>query len=182
MWFTKKYKNKIEYLEQALELKNRELKQAEKGFKTKESNYQESIKSLVQARTSLKSLVKELKSKEFHDLMIESLGLPIDFSVVNDKCLPLHFLSDLEGMERRNFVNHMETIYNDEKFQKVVKYMINLFATNAVYKRNEKEMKYGQIAVVAFRTLLKEFDKMHSEFLSYKKGDEEFDDQAILPE
>lgn len=115
-------------------------------------------------------------------LMRESLGLSIDFSAANDKCLPLHFLDGMQDAERHNFVNHMETIYNDDKFQKVVKYMINLFATNAIYKYDREEMKNGQIAVVAFRTFLNQLEKMHLEFTSYKSKDEEFDEQGILPE
>lgn len=121
--------------------------------------------------------------KNMAALMRESLGLAVDFSAASqDKCLPSHFLEGLEEDERKNFITDMESVWSNERFQHVVRYMINLFATNAVYKADPDQMKNGQIAVVAFRTFLKEFDKMHIEFEGYKKVDEEFDDQAILAE
>lgn len=162
MWFIEKYKKRIGEMEQnnrtlanKISLLNREL--LEKNNIPREQ--------LMAA------------------LMRESLGMQIDFSAAsNDRCLPPYFLDDLTAEQRKNFIIHMETIYNDERYQKVVRYMINVFATNAIYKYDEEKRKNGQIAVVAFRTLLSELEKMHKEFLSYKAVDEEFDDQEILPE
>jgi len=116
-------------------------------------------------------------------LMRESLGMAIDFSAAStDKCLPPHFLKEMEEDERKNFVIDMETIYKNDNFKKVVFYMINLFATNAIYKYEEEQRKNGQIAVIAFRTLLKEFEEMHNEFIGYKQKDEGFDPLATMPE
>lgn len=118
----------------------------------------------------------------FADLMRESLGMTIDFSEADTKtCLPAHFLEGLTSDERKNFVSDMETIYANEKFQSVVKYMINLFALNMVFKADEEERKRNQAAVIAFRTLLREFDKMHVEFLESKRNaDEDVDPQELL--
>lgn len=159
MWIFKKDKNRIQELEE----KNQRL--------------------VTDVRSLLEKLKVAQKSSSMADLMRESLGMQIDFSAAsNDKCLPPHYLEGLSEDERENFVVAMETIYSDEKFQKVLKYMINLFATNAIYKYDKEEMRAGQIAVIAFRTLVRELDKMHSEFLGYKKVDEPFDEHAIMPE
>lgn len=132
---------------------------------------------------TLAELREKLKTTSMADLMREALGMQIDFAAAStDKCLPPHFLQELTDAERKNFITSMETIYVDEKFQKVVRYMINLFATNAIYKYDKDEMRAGQIAVVAFRTFLKEFSDMHKEFLGYREQEDNFDPLAIMPE
>lgn len=133
---------------------------------------------------------KELRAKlvgmknqpSMADLMRESLGMVVDFSEADKKtCLPPHYLDTLTTEERKNFVADMETIYTNDKFQSVVKYMINLFAFNITFKADKEQMKNNQMAVIGFRTLLREFDKMHSEFLEQKKNsDTEFDEQDLL--
>ncbi len=59
--------------------------------------------------------------------------------------------------------------------------MINVFATNAIFKEDKEQMKNGQIAVIAFRTFLKKFDDMHKEFLSLTKVEEAFDPLEVMP-
>lgn len=117
------------------------------------------------------------------DLMRESLGFPIDFSEADkDTCMPPHFLAGLDEDERKAFIGDMESIYSNDKFQKVVRYMINVFGMTALYKESEQDRKNGQIAILAFRSFMKRFEEMHREFLQSKKNpDEEFDDQEILP-
>lgn len=158
-----KYKKRIAFLES----QNSALLDYNRTLRDRELFYQNKINSMP----------------SMAELMRESLGLSVDFaSASNDECLPPHFLEGLSEEERKNFIVDMETVYSNDRFQTVVRYMINLFATNAIYKADKDEMKNGQIAVVALRTLLKKFNDMHKEFLSYKKSDEGFDDQEILPE
>ncbi len=108
----------------------------------------------------------------------------VDFSAADkDKCQPIYFLEGLTEDERKVFISDMETIYSNDRFQKVVRYMLNLFAMKSVYADGTDQQKNGQIAVIAFRTFLKKFDDMHLEFLSYKKNDDEdFDEHGVLPE
>lgn len=169
MWFTKKYKKEIHYLK----AKNAELFAENQRLELLEARY-----------NNLRLTNKDSSNhSRMAELMRESLGLQVDFAAASmDKCLPPHYLEGLEEAERKNFITDMETIYSDEKFQKVVKYLINLFATNAIYKEDPKQRDNGQVAVIAFRTLLKEFDKMHIEFANYKKSDEDdFDPLAVMP-
>lgn len=164
MWFNKKYKERISHLEKVNIELARQLAQAKRDI--------EKEKEILRNEDNLMAA-----------LMREALGMQIDFSAAStDKCLPPHFLQELSEAERKNFIISMETIYADDKFQKVVRYMINLFATNAIYKYDKDEMRAGQIAVVAFRTFLKEFSDMHKEFLGYKQKEDEFDPLAIMPE
>lgn len=117
------------------------------------------------------------------DLMRKSLGLAIDFSAASaDNCMPKHFLAGLDEDAKKNFVIHMETIHSDQRFQAIMRYMINLFATNAIYKADPEQMKNGRVAAVAFRTLLDEFDRMHAQFLEYQKVDDRFDPLEVLAE
>lgn len=161
MWWNKKYKDRI--LE--LEKENKRLEQSVTIFSCKNDELSQKLKGSMA------------------DLMRDSLGMQIDFSAAStDKCLPPHFLEDLSEDERKNFIIDMETIRSNDRFQKVIRYMINLFATNAIYKYDEEQRKNGQIAVVAFRTFLKQFDDMHRDFISYKKVEDDFDPLATLPE
>lgn len=116
------------------------------------------------------------------DLMQQSLGMQIDFSAADKKtCLPPHYFDDLTTEERANFVADMETIYANQKFQSVVKYWINVFALSAVYKAEEIEKVRNQAAVIGFRALLNDFDKMHLEFMENRREQkEEFDTHEIL--
>lgn len=159
MWFNQKYKNRISEMEQT----NRIL-----------------TNKIIEQNRIINS---QDKKGSMADLMRESLGLQVDFSAAStDTCLPPYYLEGLDEDERKNFIIDMESIHENERYQKVVRYLINLFAMNAIYRSDEQERKNGQVAVVAFRTLLKEFDKMHKEFLGYKKVDEDFDPLATMPE
>lgn len=145
-------------------------------FLNKEKDYLDKI-------SILNDKIDKLKHGSMADLMRESLGITVDFSAASkDKCMPVYYLDGLSEEERKHFITEMETIYTSDKFHIVLNYMINLFATNAIYKEDKEQMKNGQIAVAAFRTLINRFDDMHREFLSYKKTDEEFDPLGILPE
>ncbi len=134
------------------------------------------------------SLLDDLKrlnnyKPTFESMIQEALGFPIDFSSASkDKCLPPHFLDNLPEEERKNFIIEMETIYKSERFQSVLKYMINLFAISSFYKDDDKARRNGQIAAVAFRTFIIQMEDMHREFTTYHQKEEEFDEQAILPE
>lgn len=128
--------------------------------------------------------LKSTQEERMAALMRESLGLSIDFSTAHkDTCKPPYYLDTLDEQSRKNFVIHMESITSDPRLQTLVRYMLNVFAMKAVYGADEIQ-KNGQIAVIAFRTLLQEFDKLHVEFLSYTKDEEEddFDEHGVLPE
>lgn len=146
------------------------------------------IRELNNDKFLLSFQLDKLKAKiqkpyTMEDLMRESLGFPIDFSEAdNDKCMPPHYLKGLESDQRKSFISDMEVIYSNDNFQKVVKYMINVFGMNALYKESDQDRKNGQIAIIAFRTFLKRFEEMHKEFLESKRDPEEdLDDQEILP-
>lgn len=160
MWFNQKYKNRIT----EMELTNRKL-----GNRISELN---------------REIINIKNNNNLSDLMRESIGMQIDFSSASaDKCQPVHFLEGLSEIERKDFISSMESIHNDDKFQKVVRFMINIFAMNMVYRQEETERIRNQGAVVAFRTFLKELDKMHTEFVDYKKKEsDDFDPLATLPE
>ncbi len=154
---------------------NKKAKQLEAQLKAKDK--------VIQAQAELIEKERQ-KAYTFEGMMSEALGMEIDFSSADkDKCLPPHYLEGLTDEERKNFIFDMELIYSNEKFQKVVKYMINVFSLGMVYKKEERDRQNCQAAVVGFRTFLNKFDDIHREFLESKKNpdDEEFDDQEILP-
>lgn len=159
--FNKKYKKRII----DLEIENRRLEQSCTIFACKNDELSERLKGSMA------------------DLMRESLSMQIDFSSASDKGLPPHYLDDLSEDDRKNFIIDMETVYSNERFQKVVNYMINLFGMNCVYREDKEQMKNNQMAVIGFRTLLKQFDTIHTEFLSYRKSENDvFDPLSTLPE
>jgi len=167
MWFSKKYKK--------LDLENKRLI---KELEIKLSNSANLIKEL-QSRLSN---VNSNKEENMMITMIESFGLPIDFSEADSKGLPTHYLSGLDEKARHNFLGDMETIYQNSNFNNVIRYMLNRFATQCVLIEDSQKMKNNQIAVVAFRMFLNELKKMHKEFIGGNSQDEDFDDLEALPE
>lgn len=164
--FNKKYKVRIAELEEEAEFLRSELKSSDNEL------------------YDLKNRNNKIPQPSMADLMRESLGFSVDYaSADKDTCLPPHYLNLLSEEERENFIIDMETIHSNERFQQVVRYFINWFAMNAMYKADEEQRNNGRIAMLGFRSFLKEFDKMHTEFLSYKKSeDNDFDPLATLPE
>lgn len=108
--------------------------------------------------------------------------IPLDFSNVDDNGKPPHFLSDLNDDARKQFIASMESIYSDEKFNKVINYVINVWGNHSFQvEPDETKMRNGRFAVLGIRTLMKEFEKMHSEYIGSKNKEEEFDPLEILP-
>jgi len=116
-------------------------------------------------------------------IILEMIGIDVNFSLADQKDgKPPHYLVDLDEEDRKSFVSEMEVVYSNKSFNKVIEYMINLFATKSIMADDPKDMKKFQHAMFAFRVFLQELDKRHEEFLSYKKDDEQdFDPQEILP-
>lgn len=136
---------------------------------------------IVSLRNELTALRRQPKPS-MADLMRESLGILVDFSSVDDNGLPPHYLKGLNEDEHRNFIIDAERVYENKSYQAVARYMVNLFGTAAIYKEDKDQMKYGQVAVVAFNNLRKQFEDMHKEFLLLNQKKEEFDPLAVLPE
>lgn len=171
--FNKKYKEKILELERLVDRLRED----------RDRNYKVYIANDDMWRKQLSDLERKLKNIPLEDLMRESLGLQIDFSTASEKGMPPYFLEGLEEEERKNFIIDMETVYTNERFQKVVCYMINVFGMNAIFKYDDELKRNGQIAVIAFRTFLKQFEAMHREFVGYRKSaDDDFDPLNPLPE
>lgn len=174
MWFTEKYKKRISELEKLLE-------------ETKDKG-RDNVALFISRDVALKGKIQDLEYRleniPMADLMRESLGMSIDFAAASkDKCLPPSYLDDLDLEERKSFITDMESVYSNDRFKKIVNYFINLFATNAIYKFDEEQRNNNRAAVFGFRTFLQEFDKIHKEFLEYKKDpDEDFDPLETLPD
>lgn len=136
-----------------------------------------------QRAASLEKRLVDLGTEDqrFAALMRESLGLQIDF-FASVKGLPPYFLDGLDEDDRKNFIIDMESIYSNERFQLVLRYLINVFAMNAIYKADKQQRDNGQIAVIAFEALTSQLTTMHKEFLSYKRNeDEDYDPLETLP-
>lgn len=125
----------------------------------------------------------EPTQSQFMDYCLKTLGLPyIDFANVDENGRPPHYLSGLTDAQRKDFIGHMESIYADEKFHKIVSYVINLIGNHAIQKAPEEQMRNGKIGIIGIRTLMAEFINAHQEFTDSKKPVEGFDPLAIMPE
>lgn len=114
---------------------------------------------------------------------IETLGIPfIKFSEVDNEGKPPHYLADLNDVARKDFIAHMESIYNDEKVKTVLSYVINLIGNHSMQKADDDKMRNGKIAIIGIRTLWSEYIQAHQEYVDSKKPVEGFDKLAILPE
>lgn len=115
------------------------------------------------------------------DLMRDSLGLPmIYFDDVDEEGKPPHYLKDLTKEEREHWVADLTSIKENEHFQTVVSYVINLFGNHSLQVAEEENMKNGRYAIVGMRTFLKEFEEAENEHLSNKKQKEEFNKHEVL--
>lgn len=162
---------------------NRKLKDRIRELESYSNSLEKGYEEKLDRVKELQLKLRESKNQpSMAELMKESLGMTIDFSLADNKtCLPPHYLDGLDSEARKNFIADMETVYSNEKYQAVVRYLINLFALNAVFKDDKEKMKNNQMAVVAIRTLSQEFDKIHLEFLEQKKDpDTLFDEQELL--
>ncbi len=162
--------------------KNRYLNQAKIDHDYYEDELRKRNELIRELRDKLDEVKKPVGTME--DLMRASIGLPmIDFANVdNDEGKPPHYLEGLTDDQRKNFIASMETIYVDEKFQKVVSYVINLLGNHSIQKADEDKMRNGRLGIIGIRTLTAEFLKAHNEHVSAKKKDEGFDPLGILPE
>ena len=138
--------------------------------------------------------VKEIKllEEEIHELNFEFFDLKeeqkkflfdFDFSEVDEDGKPPHYLKELSDVERKNYVAELESIYSNEKFIKVLNYCINLLGNKGMQVLPEDHMKDARYAILGIKTLIKEFENAHIEFINNsKKKDEEFDNLAPLPD
>ncbi len=130
---------------------------------------------------------ERLKSKNesitFEDMMRASIGLPmINFSNVDKKGLPPHFLEGLNEDQRKNFMLDVAGMYSNDRFQTIFDYAINLVGNHAIHKEDIEQIKMGQLAILGIRTVKNEFEKLFNEYESSKKLPEQFDPLDILPE
>lgn len=106
---------------------------------------------------------------------------PFDFVDVDEDGNPHHFLKGLNPDERKNFIADMERIYSDERFNLVLKYAINVIANYYFQKEpDENKMRNGRYAVIGIRTLIKELEKMHTEYQESKKPPDEFNKYEVI--
>lgn len=130
----------------------------------------------------LEQEVEILMSQDEHVCPVEPL-LSMDFSNVNDEGKPPHYLAGLSDKERKNFIANMESIYSSEQFKTVINYVINLIANYSFQKEpDESKIRNGRYAVIGIRTLMSEFERVHSEFLDSKKKVDDFDPLSIMPD
>ena len=123
--------------------------------------------------------MEDLKKKV--DFLGQQSLIMMDFVDVDESGLPPHYLKDLTVDERKNFVADMERFYYDERFNKVINYVINVLANYSFQKEpDEMKMRNGRYAVIGVRTLMKQFEEMHSEYLDSKKKEDDFDEFAVL--
>ncbi len=108
---------------------------------------------------------------------------PINFAEVDDTAKPKHFLADLTPEKRKNAIARLETIYQDDWFIKAKNYAINVLGNYSFQVEPDvNKMQQGRFAVIGIKTLMKEFENAHTEFIDSRKKDEEFDPLALLPE
>lgn len=125
----------------------------------------------------------EITLADFMRFSFEQLGIPsLDFSNIDEEGKPSHYLAGLSDIERKNFIASMESMYADDKFQKIVSYVINLIGNHAIQKADDEQMKNGKIGIIGIRTLMAEFINAHQEYVDSKKPVEGFDPLATLPE
>lgn len=150
----------------------------EKLFKLLFPSKYEEIEFLIEDNEYLMDSIEILKEEEPRGFLE-----PLDFFNVDGNAKPPHFLKDLNEDARKQFIATMEGMYSDEKFQKVISYVINVLGNHSFQvEPDETKMRNGRFAVLGIRTLMKEFEKMHSEYVGSKKKVEEFDHLEILPE
>lgn len=126
-----------------------------------------------------------IKSKfTVEDLVCQSLGLPtgIDFSNVDNEGMPPHYFKGLSDEQRKLWIGDLETIYANDKFQTVVKYVINMIGNHGIQKAPDDKMRNSKIAIIGIRTLLTELKTAHEEFSATTPGEGGFDPLATMPE
>jgi len=140
------------------------------------------VDELEEENQDLEDLIRLMRdSATTENLMRESLGLPyIDFANVNEDGKPPHYLKDLDENARKSFIAELESIYANEKFQKVVAYVINLLGNHSIQKAEEDKMRNGRIGIVGIRTLMSEFIGAHNEYVNSRKQPDEFDPNEVL--
>lgn len=165
-----------------------------KDFEVMEQQ-QATIKALVERVSSLEKLLEKKETeliKEYNrpisqeDVVkwcVKTLGMTfIDFANIDEDGKPPHYLDKLTPEERKNWVAHLETLYQDEKLQAVIAYVINLIGNHAIQKADDEHMRNGKIAIIGIRTFMGEIMQAHQEYLDIRKPTEEFDPLAVMPE
>lgn len=123
----------------------------------------------------LNGIIEDLKKRQ-------PLIDPIDFANVDEFAKPPHFLANLTPEHRKNAIIRLETIYQDDWFIAAKNYVINVLGNYSFQvEPDENKMRNGRYAAIGVKTLMKEFEDAHSEFLASKKVEDEFDPLDILP-
>lgn len=169
-------------------------------FPQKKSEYEahkilcrKNIEDIITLENKVEELGKqeEWREKMFfktpHDAFtrycLEPLGIKsLSFADVDDDGYPPHYLAGLSEQERKHYVADLESIYTNEKFQKVVSYVINVIGNHAIQKAEEGQMRNGRIGIIGIRTLMGEFLQAHQEYVDSRKPEEKFDPLETLPQ
>lgn len=136
---------------------------------------------LVQSMQAMETATK--KEPTMAETLNKIIGmdiLPMDNADAKGRP-PLPY-QDLEADGRKNYVAHLESIYQDDRFQEMYKYAINVFGNHALLSDKEDAINNGRIGIVVMKTFMTFFENAHSEFLDQKKSEEEFDEFETLPE
>lgn len=142
------------------------------------------IESLRKLAASLQSRLDKAPKATLADLMRDCLGFPmLTMANVDEEAKPPHYLAGLSEAERKDWISHLEYIFTDAKFQAVYNYTLNLIGNHMVHVVPDELIGNGRLGIVGLKTLLKEFENAHDEFVEVKKANGgNFDPLATMPE
>lgn len=127
---------------------------------------------------ALKEELKYLKNSK----KVMPIITPFNFADVDETAKPPHPLKGLDESARKNALARLEAIFSDDWFILYSNYVINVLANHSFQvEPDETKMRNGRYAVIGVRTLIKEFEEAHNEFMDAKKGPDEFDPLDIMP-
>lgn len=113
-------------------------------------------------------------------------GIPwfpgIDFVDIDDNGHPPHFLKDMGAEERERAIARLASIYDDNLFQEIFKYIVNVLGNQSFYKSDEKNMKNARFAMLGVKAFYEIFRDAKNEYLNMRNRDDSFDPLSPMPE
>lgn len=108
----------------------------------------------------------------------EILGLPYDFGNALKDGSVEHPLNELGEEEREVAIGSLENIYQNKHFQKILRYLIDLYGNVAI--RNSELTDAGRFSINGVTKVMRELESAHSEFVERHKPQEEYDKHEII--